>query len=517
MKNIMKLKYIILPFIALILLNGCSEDWLELSNPNAQTTETFWQSEDDIKGGVSAAYMGLMYDGTWLRFAPFATSLKGDDIQSFSPWDVLSLTGKFNIAGDPIMAQWPWTAFYGITNRANQVLENIDNVTFESQATYNQYKGEALFLRAFSHYYLVSFFRNIPLVMRTYQDESDLYPEQSSPEDTWKAIIQDFKDAAELLPETYDDSNLGRATRGAALAFVGKSYLMNHDYTNAEIYLKQVIDLGIYGLVDDYADNFTTSNENNKESIFEIQFDRGVGGTVIGWVSQPSANWSKTTAHAITFAPTPFGFGDAAATDWIYDEYMKEKTTDGEVDYRALVSMSYDTPECVMYGTPFREAFDESRWGNVFIRKYTNAYSTERADESDWRSDINERVMRYAEVLMMYAECQFELGHADIAGDYIQMVRDRANLSDISDDYSTMNSTEFYNQLSHDKVLEFAFEGIRFEDIVRWGWLYDATKLAELKQHDEEFEGYIQGREYFPIPPAELDKNPGKYKQNTGW
>ncbi|KJF42133.1 RagB/SusD family nutrient uptake outer membrane protein [Draconibacterium sediminis] len=511
----MKLKYIFLAFLTLFMAS-CNEEWLELSNPNLQTTETFWQSEADVKAGVSATYMGLLYDGTWLRFVPFALSLKGDDIQSFSPWRVLSLTGKFNLDEDPIMAQWPWTAFYGVINRANQVLENIDNVEFANQATYDQYKGEALFLRGLSNYYLVSFFRNIPLVMNTYQSEEDLYPEQVSPEVAWAAVIDDFKAAADLLPTTYPETDLGRATKGAALAFVGKSYLMNHDYENASNYLKQVIDLGVYNLVPNYADNFTTSNENNSESIFEIQLDRNVGGTVLGWVSQPAADWSKTSAHAITFAPTGYGFGDAAATRWIFDEYMAEKTVDGEVDPRATISMSYDTTACTMYGTPFREAFDASRWDDVYIRKYTNAFSTEVANEFDWRSDINERVMRYAEVLMMYAECQYELGNAGVAGQYIQMVRDRSDLADISADIASMGREEFYNQLSHDKVLEFAFEGIRFEDIVRWGWLYNADRLQELKDHDSEFSGFIEGREYFPIPPAERDKNPN-YTQNPGW
>ncbi len=352
--------------------------------------------------------------------------------------------------------------------------------------------------------------------MRTYQDDSDLYPTQATPEESWAAVIADFTEASKLLPVSYDELNLGRATKGAALAFAGKSYLMNHDYDNASKLLKQVIGLGIYDLAPNYADNFTTVNENNIESIFEIQLDRSVGGTVLGWVSEPGPDWSKTTAHAVTFAPTPYGFGDAEATQWIYDEYMIEPDIDGQVDSRATISMSYDDPSCTMYGKQFRDAFDESRWGKFFIRKYTNAYSSEKPDETDWRSDINERVMRYAEVLMMYAECQYELGNADIAGDYIQFVRNRSNLPDISDDIAEMSKEEFYGQLSHEKALEFAFEGIRFEDIVRWGWLYDANRLAELKEHDAEFSGYIQGREYFPIPPAELDKNPN-YDQNTGW
>ncbi len=512
--------HIISFFLVLLIFVGCSEDWLELTNPNQQTTETFWQTEEDIQKGVNATYMGLLYDGTWMRFAPFALNLKADDARSESPWKVLSLTGKFNLDyGDPIMAQWPWTSLYGVVNRANQVLYNIDNVEFSSVEFKNQCQGEALFLRAFSYYYLVSFYRNIPLVLEPYLGTTEeLYPTQASPEIVWSQIMEDFHSASELLPATYPDEEKGRATKGAALAFLGKSYLMNKDYTNASAYFEQVIDMendGIYGLMENYEDNFTTEHENNIESVFEIQLDRSVGGTTLGWVSAPEADWSKTSAHAITFAPTPYGFGDVDATTWIFEEFFIEPNIDGNVDERILTCISYDTSACEMYGLPFREAFDSTRWNGIFVRKYTNAYS-ERADELDWRSDINERVMRFAEVLMMYAECQYELGNTGVAGDYMQRVRDRVGLPDISDDIAAMDKDNFYSQLSHDKALEFAFEGIRFEDIVRWGWLYDATRLEELKSHDAEYSGYIKGREYFPIPPAELDKNPN-YEKNPGW
>ena len=514
----MKSKYIATFLLSLMLFTGCTEDWLELKNPNLQTSETFWNTEEDIMKGVTAAYMGLLYDGTWMRFVPFALNLKADDTRSESPWNVLSLTGKFNLSGDPIMAQWPWTSFYGVICRANQVLMHVDEAKFTSEDKRKQYKGEALFLRAFSYYYLVTFFRNIPLVLRPYETDADLYPEQAPPEDVWALIFDDFAEAAQLLPEVYPEAEKGRATKGAALAFLGKAYLMNKDYANASANLFQVIDSEIYELMDDYARNFTAEpqDENNAESVFEIQMDRNVGGTTLGWVSQPAPDWSKTSAHAITFAPTPFGFGDADATDWIFQEFKKEKNVDGEVDERIIACISFDTTACTMYGTPFRSAFDPTRWNKVFVRKYTNAYSSALPNEYDWRSGINERVMRYAEVLMMYAECQYELGHPDVAAQYIQEVRNRVNLPDITDQIAAMNREDFYNQLSHEKALEFAFEGVRFEDIVRWGWLYDPDKLAELKAHDPEYESYIEGREYFPIPPAELNKNP-KYKNNPGW
>lgn len=515
----MKSKYIIVFLGSLLFLSGCTSDWLDLKNPNLQTTATYWNTESQIEMGVNATYNGLLYDGTWMRHTPFALNLKSDDCQSFSPWTVLSLTGKFNLDySDPQMSQWPWTAFYGIINRANQVLANIDNdeIKYSSQLKYNQYKGEACFLRGFAHYYLVTFFRNIPIITRPYESDEDLYPYQAQPAETWAQIISDFKAASELLPVSYDAANLGRATKGAALAFLGKSYLKNGDYANASTFLKQVIDLNVYSLVPNYEDNFTISNENNSESIFEIQLDRNVGGSNLKWVGSPTANDSQTSAHGITFAPTPFGFGDAAATRWIFNEFHLEKTKEDKVDERLLATISFDTSACIMYGKPFRVAFDASRWSEIFVRKYTNAFSTVRTNEQDWRSDINERVMRYAEVLMMYAECQFELGNKSVAAEYIQKVRDRVKLPDLRPAIAVMDQTAFYNQLSHEKALEFAMEGIRFEDIVRWGWLYDSNRLNELKSHDEEFASYIEGREYLPIPPDEMDKNP-KYVQNAGW
>lgn len=516
----MKAKYYISIFVGLLLFAGCTKDYLELENPNLQTTATFWQTEEDVRQGVSATYMGLLYDGTYMRFLPFALNLKGDDCYSLSGWPVLSLTGKFNVFyTDPIMVQWPWTSLFGVNNRANQVLANIGRARFEDSQKYNQYKGEALFLRAFSNYNLVNFYRNIPLVLRPFESNDMIYPSQSSPEEVWNSIINDFEQAAALLPETYPSTDVGRATKGAALAFLGKSYLINKNYEKAAVYLKQVIDMEeIYELVPNYEDNFTTTNENNKESIFEVQLDRNVGGTVLGWVSEPAPDWSKTTAHAVTFAPTPYGFGDVTPTRWIFDEFFKEKTVAGEVDPRLFSTLNFDTTLCVLYGLPFREAYadDTTRWRDISVRKYTNAFLNDRVNEHDWRSDINERVMRFAEVLMMYAECLYENGDPTGAASYIQMVRDRVELPDIRTQIAAMDRDEFYSQLSHDKALEFALEGVRFEDLKRWGWLYDADRLEELKSHDTEFETYSPGREFFPIPPAELDKN-SNYTNNPGW
>ncbi|MCW3109115.1 MAG: RagB/SusD family nutrient uptake outer membrane protein, partial [Segetibacter sp.] len=152
---------------------------------------------------------------------------------------------------------------------------------------------------------------------------------------------------------------------------------------------------------------------------------------------------------------------------------------------------------------------------DLFSSKYENDQSG-RADEFDWRSGINERIMRYADVLLMYAECLNEMGQPAAAYPHIQKVRARAGLADLATVKPNMTQQEMREQLAHERFLEFPLEGHRFDDIRRWGWLQDPAKLALLKQRDPEFATYLPGREYFPIPQSEIDNNPG-FKQNTGY
>lgn len=507
-------KHIIFMIVLLTGVFGCGEDYLELTNPNVQTTDTFWKTEDDVEKGVNAIYQSLaIYDGSFMRFAQIALDLRGDDVMSPSPWDVLANTGSFRLANNSIMQQWLWIAFYGVVFRANQVLTNIDNVEFADQARKDQYMGEALFLRSVAYFYLINFFHNIPLLTDVFEKPEDYYPNQEDPQLVWQQIYTDLQEASQLLPISYSQ-DIGRATKGAAMAFLGKAYLFNQEYTQAAAHFKSVIDLGIYDLMENYEDNFTEAHENNQESIFEIQFERNVGGTVLGWVGAPAADWSLTTARAITFAPAPFGWGDAAPTRWIVDEFLKEKTVDGEDDPRLRASIFYNYPGATLYGQSFQEVY-ATELDKIGVKKYGNSESG-RPDEKDWRSGINERIMRYADVLLMYAECLNELGNTAEAAHYIQMVRNRVNLPDREAEFAGYTQEQLREQLAHERALEFVLEGHRFYDIKRWGWLEDPARLAELQQHDPEFNSYVPGREYFSIPQAEIETNPNLL-QNSGY
>jgi starch-binding outer membrane protein, SusD/RagB family len=493
---------------------ACKKDFLELSNPNVQTSGSFWKTEADAAAGVNAIYQSLYYDGTFLRFAQCALDFRGDDMWSPSPWDVLSNTGSFKLFNNALMQEWLWVSFFGGVTRANLAIANIENITFTDANLKNRLKGEAYFLRALHYYYLASFFNNVPLIMTPYQSADDYFPAQATPEATWTQIYADLEEAARLLPETYQDPNKGRATKGAALGFLGKAYLTNHKYTEAAAKFKTIIDMGTYSLMPNYADNFTEQFENNAESLFEIQFSREVGGTVLGWVDAPYSDWAKTTARAITYAPGPFGWNDATFTPWIFNKFKEEKAISGDDDPRLKATMYYDYPGCTMYGQSFQTVY-ATELGKIGVKKYGNGDSG-RPDEKDWRSGINERLMRYADVLLMYAECQNELGNTPDCAKLIQQIRTRASMPDREAEFAILSQEAMRDRLADERLLEFVTEGHRFDDIVRWGWLQNPTKLAELQAHDPEFNSYVPGREFFSIPQLEIETNPN-LKQNTGY
>lgn len=499
---------------------GCSKK-LDLVNPNAPTVSSFWKTGTDAVQGVNAAYGSLLVDGTYMRFMPILLDVRGDDVRSNSPWTAISNVGRFNLGtADGSGYGWTFANLYEGVSRANQVLDNVPAINMDADLK-SRVLGEAYFLRGLYFFHLVNFFGSVPLPLHSAQSSSGFFVPQSSEADGWKQVISDLQKAAAALPVSYATADLGRATKGAALAYLGKAYLFNKDFSNAAIQFKAVIDLGVYGLVANYKDNFTEANENNKESIFEVQFSREAGGTDLGWQGIPSSGWGKTSARAITFAPRSFGWTDVQPTFSVWNEFHQEATIDGKIDPRLLSTIFYnDTTDTHLASTPMYLTTFQSRYGanagdfnDLFCRKYENGDGG-RADEFDWRSGINERVMRYADVLLMYAECLNEANQTVQAYPYIQMVRSRVNLPDLATVKPGMTQDQMRDQLAHERLLEFCLEGHRFDDIRRWGWLQDPTKLALLKSRDPEFNSYKPGREYYPIPLSEMDNNPG-LKQNA--
>ncbi|KAI9452836.1 RagB/SusD family protein [Russula earlei] len=461
-------------------------------------------------------------DGAYMRFTPILLDVRGDDVRSNSPWTAISNVGKFSLGtSDPAGYGWAFDEYYEGIFRCNQVLDNVPAINMDT-AVRNRIIGQAYFLRGLYFFHLVNMFGNVSLPLTSPKTPAEFFVKQATPDVAWKQVMSDFKTAAALLPVSYtnisgpDANQIGRATKGAAMGYLGKTYLFNKMYQEASDQFKAVMALGIYGLVPNYKDNFTEANENNKESIFEVQFSTTVGGTDLGWQGVPTSTWAKTSARAITYGAPNFGWTDVQPSFALFNEFQQEQTTGGQVDPRLDVTIFYNKPGEMLYGQLFSVVYANSSYlTDIFCRKYENGDGN-KPNEFDWKSGINERLMRYADILLMYAECQNELNNRAECATYIQQVRTRVSLPDRTAEFSGYTQAQMRDQLGHERFLEFGLEGHRFDDIHRWGWLQDATKLAWLKQRDPEFNSYQPGRELYPIPQGEIDNNPGA-KQNLSY
>lgn len=520
MKKLNVKLWLLCPIFGLLVASCVNDEDLVQLDPNSQNEGNFWQSEDDAAKGVNAVYASLLPDGGYMRCTPLMLDLKGDDTRSTSPWPNMANVGRFNSAiSDPAIYGWAFETYYQGIYRANQVLQHVPNITFADEAYKNRLLGQTYFLRGLYYFHLVNMFRSVPLPL----DNSTLHSPQKTEAEGWAQVMADLQMAADLLPVSYDAAGpdmgqKGRATKGAALAYLGKAQLFNHQFADARDSFQQVMNLGVYSLVANYRDNFTTANENNSESVFEVQFSRDAGGGVdLGWGGTPSATWGKTSARAITYAPRSFGWTDVQPTWALFNDFHLEATVDGEVDPRLDATMFYNKPGGMqLYGQDFATVYaGTGDLNDLFCRKYQNSDGN-FANEMDWRSGINERIMRYADVLLMYAECLNETGQTTDAYQYIQLVRSRVNLPNLATTMPGMTQGQMRDQIAHERLLEFALEGHRFDDIRRWGWLQDPAKLAWLKSRDTEYNTYVEGHEFFPIPLLEMDNNPGTV-QNPGY
>lgn len=520
------MKKILIIVAGFLFIVGCTKQ-LEQVNPNAQTSASFWKTEADAIAGINAAYSSLLPDGGYMRCTPLMLDTRGDDCKSNSPWDQMYNCGKFALnSGNIAIYGWTYETYYQGVLRSNQVLANVPNIDMDA-ALKERIIGQAYFMRGLYYYHLVNFFGRVPIILTVPEINGFSVP-QSSVEDGWNQVISDFQEAANRLPVKYSDltgtdkNDLGRATKGAAMAFLAKAHLFKPtpDFVAAGTQLKAVMDLNIYDLMPNYRDNFLETNENNVESIFEVQFSRDAGGSELGWGGVPQTGWGKTSARAITYAPRAFGWTDVQPTRSVYDEFHIEKTVTNAVDPRILSTIFYnDTIDTKLANTPMytttfqaRYAANSADFNDLFCKKYQN-YSGGRVDEYDWRSGINERLIRYSDILLMYAECLNEQNKTAEAYPFIQRVRNRVNLPILP---AGLTQAQMRDRLAHERLLEFCLEGHRFDDIRRWGWLKDNAKLTLLKARDPEFNSYANGREYFPIPQRELDLNPG-YTQNLGY
>ncbi len=474
MKN---LKLGISTMLMLLLFAGCKKEFLEKSPPDALTEVGFYNSTERAQLGVNAVYVSLQ--SAW--------SINLNRIYDVPSGEVLlSNTVPLeynNFTYFPALNQIhdTWRGLYEGIYRANLAIANIPAITM-TDALKNQYVGEARFLRALFYFDLVNLFGAVPLVTQPLPNTDAALLARTPVVDVYKVIIADLLAAEAGLPVSFSGNNLGRATKGAAQALLGKVYLYNKDYPNAEKYFLLVINSGRYGLMDNFQEVWHRSFENNRESIFEVQF-ADIGGS-------GSNNRNGSFLPAVNGAT-----GSALATKRAFDAFDPADPRRGMSIFKAGDSFAPNVSAALSIFNPVWSATSYAVKKGMWPIMYVNG------------NGINYPLMRYADVLLMYAEAANELNKLTEARAAVNQVRARpsVNMPALTVG-NTGSKPTMFNAINKERQVELMFEYIRFNDLRRWG-----LALQELGPI-----GYTAKHALFPIPQLELDINP-KLTQNPSW
>jgi hypothetical protein len=493
------------------LLLGCNDrNLLDQVNPNQATVATFWKTEEDALKGINAAYSG-MQEPLFSRWMLFITDMSSDEGYSQSPWTDLANVSKFIVPDYNIeMNQAPFQFAYRGLYRCHQVMENVPAIEM-NEVTKKRIIAEAKVIRAYWYYNLGNIWGNVPMVLQS-QTPNDR-PDQATQQEVFDQVVKDCTEAAADLPESYSGNDLGRFHKYSAIALMGKTLMQQKKWAEAAAAFKQITDQvpARFDLMPDWKDNFTTSFENNKESLLEIQYaeeDRS------GFPIYNVAGGSESSERAQFLGLRIVGWCDGQPTKWLQNQFLKERDKDGNVDQRLEYTMFSNQTGGLMYGRNFAQwAFGPN---DRFWKKYTNYWKS----TDSYFSGINNRVIRLADIYLLYAEALNELGRTAEGIPFANRVRARVNMAPLP---AGMSQADFRLQLRHERVLELAGETHRFWDLKRYGIAGpelagpNPTLPPNEADFDTDFRTFIKGKsELYPIPLYETDANP-KIRQNPNW
>lgn len=569
-------KFSLALILGLVAFTSC-DDKLDLVNPNQQTTGTFGFNADDLEESVIAAYNHIRMEGSYARVGYTIDVCRGDEAWNSSqvwylPFDDLNASATSDITW------WPWREWYYTINVCNFAISRCGENNAQLSEQSRRIKGQVLFLRALAYYNLAGYYQNPPLITdyNGYSTLDGLYGTNNSYDEVLDQVEKDLEEAITLLPSRDEGGEWagGRATSGAAAGYYARTLMLRHKYGEALSVLKDIISqkYGTYKLMANYGDNFRQGPEyeNNDESLFEVQFlDYGSQGTDDEWTPvNTSPNATQGSAIESNYAPGEFGgWADISASPWLYHLFKQERTTAGKLDPRLYWTIG--TYEADWEGfengnvaftktmTPTDTVVTNNINGGLPIAKYTN-FRTSLYDKvvTGLHDGINLRMLRYADVLLLAAECENEVnGPTQQAVNWINEVRTRAGLANLKlADFPSAD--KLFEQIANvERPKEFGCEFGRGFDLIRWGFFYNADRLQQLKEHGtfrrsiyrakehvkyadvgvdpqlkSSYDTYLPGHEYLPIVQTLTNKNPNlkgnsanegtdnaAYFQQNGW
>ena len=473
---------------ALVIL-ACSDEFVNVDSFD-EDSENFFNSEEDYQSALISAYDMLQssYINVMLGEIASDNTLAGGE----SATDVPGIQEIDDMIHTPVNQQlrdiWSWM-FAGV-NRANYILEFKDKTDFANR---NIVIAEATFLRAYYYFELVKWFGDVPLAV----DKRLLFGDQNTVERTPRAevyaqIEQDLQFAANTLPLVQAET--GRATKGAAQALLGKVYLYQDKFQEAATVLDEVINSGTYNLLTDYATMFENDNENNIESVFEVQYT-DIEGAGFGCLQCSEGNVAVGFNGIRNYSGPLFesGFSFNVPTQEAFDAF------EGGDIRRDVAILDIEAWAAANSDVSFVEGFEHTGYYN---RKYISRQGDLNTGDANLTNPNNYRAIRFADVLLMAAEAN-NRGNIDDskAQTYLNRVRNRAILGN-----SAATGAALTEAIYQERRVELVGEGHHFFDLVRTG-----RAAAEI-------EGFqTEKHELFPIPSIEIELAGNRWEQNPGY
>jgi hypothetical protein len=486
----MKRKLIIIILSAVSFLHTGCKKFLSVDPPYAQDAENYFQSPEDFERALTGAYDMLQgsFVSFWIGEIASDNAIAGgesvNDSQGLHQIDNMTHGGVNNELRN--IMRWNYT---GIT-RVNYIMENKDNIDFPGK---EHMLAEAKFLRAYYYFELVKFFGDVPLIIdkRIGIEEARQFPRTPKAE-VYAQIEQDLAAAATILSPVA--AQKGRATKGAAQALLGKVYLYQNKFTEAAAIFDEIRNSGLYSLISDYSQLFSASNENNSETVFEIQYS-GLEGGGYGCLICLEGNAAPGFQGIRQYTGPVYGDGNSynLPTQELYNAFSPIDPRRGHtiLDIDAFIAAQPE-PSSITY------AIGAGGHTGYYNNKYIKRQGEIGLPDNDLTSPVNYRVIRYADVLLMAAEAHFHLGNNQIAQQLVNQVRVRAGVPGIP--------VQSLNDIYKERRFELSGEGHRFFDLVRTG------------QAAQFIDGFVIGKhELFPIPQVEIDLAGGNWQQNSGY
>jgi len=455
----------------------------------------FYKTASDASSAVSAAYSTLNSDPAG-DFPLYGRQLNllvenASDNQVYSPSntnpDVRALgTATYISSNSRVQKVWE-QLYYGI-NRANIAIDNIPAISMDTTLRARLVR-ESKFIRALLYFNLVRLYGAVPLVLHNPStiDVNSLLVERTSVDSVYSQIVSDLKDATNL-PKSYSGADIGRATGGAAHTLLAKVYLTRQDWTNSLLQLNDVINGGYgYTLFPNYYDAFQKATKNGEEHIFSVQFETNLG----------AVNSTQYLSESFTSFNTGTFPIDIPADSSVYKLFSPTDTRRAVTFYSSVYNAA--TGQTVVFNNPYAPYF------NKFV-DYSLSPLTIQV-----QSGINYPVLRYADVLLMYAEAQNELNSGPTSDAYaaINQVRTRANVPNLT---PGLDQSDFRDSVFLERRKEFIQEGHRWFDLVRQG----GTVLVDALHKIPAKSAASAKNNLFPIPLVEIQLD-SKLTQNSGY